>query len=98
MKQPWARRRAATAGTSAGSGDWANHRANHGADPDVRTRADATLLAARSRNSSVVTLEVARSPADSCATVRIPRNVITAADPASVDPDSTQVISVARRA
>ncbi len=95
MKQPWARRRTAA---PTGSSGWVDLAANHGADPDVRTRADATLRAARSRNSSVVTLEVACSPADSCATVRIPRHVVTAADPASADPDSTQVIPVARRA
>lgn len=95
MKQPWARRRA-TAPT--GSSGGADLQANLAADGDVRTRADATLRAARSRNSSVVTLEVAPSPADSCATVRIPRHVVTAADPAAVDPDSTQVIAVARRA
>lgn len=91
MKQPWARRRAAVVTGSGGGADLDS-------DLDVRTRADATLRAARSRNSSVVTLEVALSPADSCATVRIPRHVVTAADPASVDPDSTQIIAVARRA
>lgn len=90
MKQPWGRRRTTVATGTISCADLAS-------DLDVRTRADATLRAARSRNSSVVTLEVARSPADSCATVRIPRHVVTAANPASADPDSTQVIPVARR-
>ncbi|MEO6879912.1 MAG: hypothetical protein ABI181_03045 [Mycobacteriaceae bacterium] len=90
MKQPWGRRRTIVA---TGSGSCVEP----GSDLDARTRADATLSAARSRNSSVVTLEVARSPADSCATVRIPRHVVTAANAGSADPDSTQVIPVAHR-
>ncbi len=66
--------------------------------PDPRRRADEALRAARRRDASVVTLEVASSPADSCATVKIPRHVVTAADPHAADPDSTQVIRVPRGA
>lgn len=58
------------------------------------TRADDALRRARQRNASVVTLDVAGSPADSAATVVIPRHVVTAADPYEADPDSTQVIRI----
>ncbi|UZJ25540.1 hypothetical protein RHODO2019_03475 [Rhodococcus antarcticus] len=67
------------------------------APADVMSRADDTLRRARQRNASVVTLDVAGSPADSCATVVIPRHVVTAADPHQADPDSTQVIRVRNR-
>ena len=59
--------------------------------------ADDALRRARQRNASVVTLEVAGSPADSAATVVIPRHVVTAADPHQADPDSTQIIRVQGR-
>lgn len=65
--------------------------------PDVMARADDTLRRARQRNASVVTLDVAGSPADSAATVVIPRHVVTAADPRHADPDSTQVIRIRDR-
>ena len=61
------------------------------------TRADDALRRARQRNASVVTLDVAGSPADSAATVVIPRHVVTAADPHEADPDSTQVIRIRGR-
>jgi hypothetical protein len=61
---------------------------------DARSRADDALRRARSRDSSVVTGAAAGSPADSSATVVIPRHVITAVDPRHADPDSTQVIPV----
>lgn len=64
---------------------------------DALTRADDALRRARQRNASVVTLEVAGSPADSCATVVIPRHVVTAADPQQADPDSTQIIRIRGR-
>ena len=64
---------------------------------DALTRADDALRRARQRNASVVTLDVAGSPADSCATVVIPRHVVTAADPHQADPDSTQVIRIRDR-
>jgi len=65
--------------------------------PDVMARAEDTLRRARQRNASVVTLDVAGSPADSAATVVIPRHVVTAADPHQADPDSTQVIRIRDR-
>ncbi len=64
---------------------------------DAMSRAEDTLRRARQRNASVVTLDVAGSPADSCATVVIPRHVVTAADPHQADPDSTQVIRIRDR-
>lgn len=62
-------------------------------EPDARQRAEATLRAARSRDAGVVTLDTAGSPADALSTLRIPRHVVTAADPRAADPDSTQIIS-----
>ena len=70
---------------------------NDSAPANARTRADDALRRARQRNASVVTLDVAGSPADSAATVVIPRHVVTAADPHEADPDSTQVIRIRGR-
>lgn len=64
---------------------------------DALARADEALRRARQRNASVVTLDVAGSPADSSPTVVIPRHVVTAADPHAADPDSTQVIRIRDR-
>lgn len=72
----------------------ARRRDEQAAPVDARDRADATLRRARSRDSAVVTPDVARSPADSQETVKIPRHLVTAADPRDADPDSTQVIRI----
>ena len=72
--------------------------ANESAPVDALTRADDALRRARQRNASVVTLDVAGSPADSAATVVIPRHVVMAADPHEADPDSTQVIRIPSKA
>lgn len=71
--------------------------ANEPPPANALTRADDALRLARQRNASVVTLDVAGSPADSAATVVIPRHVVTAADPHEADPDSTQVIRIRGR-
>jgi hypothetical protein len=59
---------------------------------DPRTHADDVLARARNRDRRVVTLDTAGSPADSASTVIIPRYRVTAADPRSADPDSTQIL------
>lgn len=59
---------------------------------DPRARADDVLARARTRDRRVVTLDTAGSPADSASTVVIPRYRVTAADPRTADPDSTQIL------
>ncbi|MGP4021130.1 hypothetical protein [Saccharopolyspora sp. 5N708] len=55
---------------------------------DPRLRADEALARARARGAFVVTPDNAISPMDAASTVRIPREVISQADPA----DTTQVL------
>lgn len=59
---------------------------------DRRRHADDVLSRARHRDRRVVTLDTAGSPADSASTVVLPRYRVTAVDPATADPDSTQII------
>ncbi|MEU6268928.1 hypothetical protein [Saccharopolyspora shandongensis] len=55
---------------------------------DPRLRADEALARARARGAFVVTPDNAISPMDAASTVRIPRDVVSQADPA----DTTQVL------
>ncbi len=68
-------------------------RGDRGHDP--RRAADDVLARARNRDRRVVTLDTAGSPADSAVTVVLPRYRVTAADPRSADPDSTQNLRAA---
>lgn len=63
-------------------------RENLGYDP--RRNADDVLARARTRDRRVITLDTAGSPADSAVTVVLARYRVTADDPHSADPDSTQ--------
>ncbi|MCI2422186.1 hypothetical protein MOQ72_32620 [Saccharopolyspora sp. K220] len=54
---------------------------------DPRLRADEALARARARGAFVVTPDNATSPMDAASTVRIPREIVSRADPA----DTTQV-------
>jgi hypothetical protein len=60
---------------------------------DPRDRADALLARARARGAHVVTPDNMTSPMDSSATQQIPRTVVNAVDPRTLDPESTMVIS-----
>jgi len=62
---------------------------------DPRETADDVLARARRRDRRVVTLDTAGSPADSAVTVVLPRYRVTADDPHSADPDSTQNLRAA---
>jgi len=68
-------------------------RQNLGYDP--RRNADDVLARARTRDRRVITLDTAGSPADSAVTVVLPRYRVTAADPHTADPDSTQNLRAA---
>lgn len=60
---------------------------------DPRDRADETLARARARGRFVVTPESATSPMDAASTVRIPREVVSAAERGGGDPNSTRVLA-----
>ncbi|MEO6083140.1 MAG: hypothetical protein ABIQ18_08535 [Umezawaea sp.] len=60
---------------------------------DPRDRADALLARARARGAHVVTPDNMTSPMDSSATQQIPRTMVNAVDPRTLDPESTMVIS-----
>jgi len=68
-------------------------RSNQREDP--RSHADDVLARARTRDRRVITLDTAGSPADCSTTVVLPRYRVTAADPHSADPDSTQSLPAA---
>ena len=57
-----------------------------------RHRADDVLDRASRRDDRVVTPDTMASPMDRADTVVIPRHAVTAADPRTVDPDSTVVL------
>ncbi|WP_338599901.1 hypothetical protein [Saccharopolyspora sp. SCSIO 74807] len=59
---------------------------------DPRDRADETLARARARGRFVVTPDSATSPMDASNTVRIPRDVVDAADRAGHDPNATRTL------
>lgn len=59
---------------------------------DPRDRADETLARARTRGRFVVTPDSATSPMDASNTVRIPRDVVDAADRAGHDPNATRTL------
>lgn len=60
---------------------------------DALDRADETLARAQARRRHIVTPASATSPMDSHSTVRIPRTLVSRADPRDLDPDSTVVIA-----
>ncbi len=64
---------------------------------DPRDRADETLARARTRGRFVVTPDSATSPMDASNTVRIPRDVVDAADRAGHDPNATRALGRAER-
>lgn len=54
---------------------------------DALKRADQVLARARARRTGIVTPDSATSPMDQTNTVQIPRVLVAAADPRTVDPD-----------
>ncbi|HYZ07804.1 MAG TPA: hypothetical protein VE709_04245 [Pseudonocardiaceae bacterium] len=60
---------------------------------DALDRADETLARAQARRRNIVTPASATSPMDAHNTVRIPRTLVSRADPRNLDPESTVVIA-----
>jgi hypothetical protein len=54
---------------------------------DALKRADQVLARARARRADIVTPDSATSPMDQADTVQIPRVMVAAADPRTVNPD-----------